>query len=34
VLEARNYAERIGRLKADVARLERDRTLFAQQLAA
>ena len=34
VLDARHYAERIGRLKADVARLERDRTLYAQQLAA
>jgi hypothetical protein len=34
VLDARQYAERIGRLKADVARLERDRALYAQQLAA
>lgn len=34
VLDARQYAERIGRLKADIARLEKDRTLYAQQLAA
>jgi ribosome modulation factor len=34
VLDARQYAERIGRLKADIARLEKDRALYAQQLAA
>jgi Protein of unknown function (DUF2799) len=34
VLDARQSAERIGRLKAEVARLERDRTLYAEQLAA
>jgi hypothetical protein len=34
VLDARQYAERIGRLKADVAQLERDRMLYAQELAA
>jgi hypothetical protein len=34
LLDARQYAERIGRVKADVARLERDRRLYAQQLAA
>ena len=34
VLDARQYAERIGRLKADVVQLEKDRTLYAQQLAA
>lgn len=34
VLDARQYAERIGRLKAEVAQLERDRVLYAQELAA
>jgi hypothetical protein len=34
VLDARQYAERMGRLKADVAQLERDRMLYAQELAA
>jgi hypothetical protein len=34
VLDARQYAERIGRSKADVAQLERDRLLYAQELAA
>jgi hypothetical protein len=34
VLDARQYAERIGRLKAEVAQLERDRMLYAQELAA
>jgi hypothetical protein len=34
VLDARQYAERMGRLKADVAQLERDRLRYAQELAA
>ena len=34
VLDARQYAERIGRLKSDVAQFERDRMLYAQELAA
>jgi hypothetical protein len=34
VLDARQYAERMGRLKAEVAQLERDRVLYAQELAA
>jgi hypothetical protein len=34
VLDARQYAERIGRLKADAAQLERARMLYAQELAA
>jgi Protein of unknown function (DUF2799) len=34
LLDARQYAERIGRLKAEVAQLERDRMLYAQELAA
>jgi hypothetical protein len=34
VLDARQYAERMGRLKADVAQLERDRVLYARELAA
>jgi hypothetical protein len=34
LLDARQYAESIGRVKADIARLERDRMLYAQQLAA
>jgi len=34
VLDARRYAERLGRLKAEVAQLERDRLLYAQVLAA
>jgi len=34
LLDARQYAERIGRLKADVAQLERDRALYAHELAA
>lgn len=34
VLDARQYAERMGRLKADVAQLERDRVLYTQELAA
>jgi hypothetical protein len=34
VLDAKQYAERTGRLKADVAQLERDRALYAQELAA
>ena len=34
VLDAKQYAERLGRLKADVAQLERDRILYVQQLAA
>jgi ribosome modulation factor len=34
VLDARRYAERIGRLKAEVAQFERDRMLYAQELAA
>lgn len=33
LLDARQYAERVGRLKADVAQLERDRMLYAKQLA-
>jgi hypothetical protein len=33
VLDAKQYGERMGRLKADVAQLERDRTLYAQELA-
>ena len=33
VLDARRYAERIGRLKADVAQLERDRMVYARELA-
>jgi Protein of unknown function (DUF2799) len=33
VLDARQYAERIGRLKADVAQLERDRMIYARELA-
>jgi hypothetical protein len=34
VIDAKQYAERIGRLRADVAQLERDRMLYAQELAA
>ena len=34
VLDAKQYAERMGRLKADVAQLERDRLRYAQELAA
>jgi hypothetical protein len=34
VLDARQYAERIGRLKADIAQIERDRVRHAQELAA
>jgi ribosome modulation factor len=34
MLDARQYAERIGRLKAEVAQFERDRMLYAQELAA
>ena len=34
VLDAKQYAERIGRLKAEVAQLERDRLHYAQELAA
>ena len=34
VLDARQYAERMRRLKADVAQLERDRMLYAQELGA
>ncbi len=33
VLDARQYAERIGRLKADVTQLQRDRRLYAKELA-
>jgi len=33
VLDARQYAERIGRLKADVAQLEMDRMIYARELA-
>jgi hypothetical protein len=33
VLDARRHAERIGRLKTDVAQLERDRMLYATELA-
>ncbi len=34
LLDARQYAERMGRLKAEVAQLERDRVLYAQEPAA
>lgn len=34
VLDARQYAERIRRVKTEVAQLERDRMLYAQELAA
>jgi ribosome modulation factor len=34
VLDAKQYAERIGRLKADVAQIEKERMLYAQELAA
>ena len=34
VLDAKQYAERMGRLKAEVAQLERDRLRYAQELTA
>jgi hypothetical protein len=34
VLDAKQYAERIGQLKLHIAQLERDRIVYAQELAA